>query len=470
MQPRGIKSLLNITRRSTVWCYDRAHANLNAALQAYIDELKVLNDPTVLSVIEMYKSNQTTLLAQQMNTLIHQIKNSSHFRGLFGRCILRRTATTEEASNVEQKIKKIIENLDPFKPFRPLMIPLSGVVRMCLLTRGDQKILCIGELHGTNFCTKKGYTPLSAILPHFFESSVEPVDFMLEMSNVSPYEVDDQARLAKECVEMSKKEDNEIMPSCQEKLFIIDLVRQIVQPLIPTKTNPSPTSPYPNVRVHWLQGVAENELEHLFEQLVYSTLASNASEISHVRYSIDQLLITKLNFTPAWSLGLSTEDAQTKQDEERAFLKSTKADKIEFLKACYEALRTSKFLKKCYGNREDLGPSWVRQAPPSWDIYADVFFLGWKSRADKTIYNFYFWVQRFFVDMYTCCRIMKQDPIWFKNIVIYAGDWHVVNYIRILSKLGYEQYDVPVKYNPWCKADLAGGRKRTKRVQPKMTG
>jgi hypothetical protein len=63
------------------------------------------------------------------------------------------------------------------------------------------------------------------------------------------------------------------------------------------------------------------------------------------------------------------------------------------------------------------------------------------------------------MDFFTCCRLLKEDERWFKNIVIYAGYAHTENIERLLLLLKFKNIPLPViPYNPECSA--RGGKTR----------
>ncbi len=445
-----------MSRKSIVWCKNRSGQKLEDALKDYIERMMQSQDvETVKRQDAIYtKGNleQEAALDLSIQRLVQRVRNDGLFRSSFGRCRYGQ-ASHEETVDIELKIKYfILEKLPNYReklygPFRALMIPLSGVNHNCVLKKGDQLINIIGESHQHNFCKEKKYTPISEILPTFLKNSVEPIDFMIEMPNMSVYPLHEQDHISKLSFDMSRQPVNNTMKGFDSPLSIINLVRNLVRPLIPTKTY-SPPVTFPNARVHWLDGHVEQEkLNHLFMILCEKIIEHNYADAYDVRSAINKMLVAS-GFTPKWYL-----DDGSDTDENKRFLMSTDADKLDFFKACYDAFRTSKIFRKCYGVISS-----DRKTPASWEIYRDVFWSHVR-KYNLSINHFYFLVQRFFMDIYTCCRIIKQDPRWFKNIVIYVGYEHLKRLVDILSKMGYERYYIPAKYNPICDPSLAGGRK-----------
>ena len=427
---KGLMRLLGYTRRSTVWCHDR-QLNLEKALRSHIQTLFESNNVYVLSIkrLQFYRGSMD-IINEQINAIVQQIRNDFRFRGSFWRCMGKKiAASTVETNGIDEKIKGYIKDYLLFNPFRPLMIPLSNVARMLLLTKGDQKLFLIGEFHGDKFCRDKGYTPLAQIIEEYLQSRSyeEPVDFMLEMTNYKHENTPEHLENTRTFV----KGRTGIPNSAN-----IEFTRELATHYLHLKNT--------NSRVHWL------DIEYPFKKnktdklllFFYEFVINATPDYLHSRWQIDKYLIDDLKFTPKWSIrhGYDGGTYETNNLEKAAFLRATDEDKINFLKTCYDALRGSIFFSKCYGVQV-----------PSWEIYRDVFIESLKKHTNS-IDEFYFNVQRFFMDMYTCCRIMKTDAGWYKNIVIYAGDNHVQNYIDILTRLGFESHELPepIEFNPYC--------------------
>ena len=334
-----------------------------------------------------------------------------------------------------------------FDPFRLLMIPLSGVAQMVLLTKGKQKIFLIGEYHSRVFCRELGFTPIAEIIEGYLEDTHcnAPVDFMLEMENADiPYHEAPFNVSVDEMRDLVKQEKNGYFKG-ERPFTIMTMTRVLVQD---AKRRQTPT------RVHWLephypppktpsrgdQLIAEF---NLFIQHFHSIEEKYALYDSLVyfnqRAKINQLLLDATGFELPWY------DENESEGRFSSNFYSSKLDgKIAFFEACYNTLSTSKFFIKC--RKED--PRNI-----SLDVYRNAFFDMYKKEPNRSIVKFYFHVQRFIMDMFTTCRIMKtyNNPHWFNNIVIYAGDWHVQNYIHILTQLGYERHELPIHYNPHCR-------------------
>ncbi len=346
------------------------------------------------------------------------------------------------------------------RPFRFLIRPLSGVSRMAMFTNGDQKILLIGEEHTTEFCKEKGYTPIAQIIEEYL-ASVDNVDFMIEISNKSS--LLEEPEFVEETKRIVNSETNQPPTGENEPRQILSLTETILRPYLP------PNRKAPS-RVHWLdaeivdpsirpqEGVAyhESTRPRFANELIYHFQIYADYYGKNVNYNDDSIDQTVIDQTLS--------DYQANID--RALMhfgymvdwaKNWKSNKWSFFDACYEALRYSKFFRKCYGDDS-------RTQPFPLQLLREAFKASWIAERQKSLDLLYFNVQRFFMDMYTCCRIIKKDPQWFKNIVIYAGEWHVANYIYILYHSGYTRHilPVPIKYNPRC-ADYSAGTRRKKK-------
>lgn len=348
-------------------------------------------------------------------------------------------------------------SLPLFEQFRPLIRPLSGVNRMCLLKKGDKEIFVIGETHQQKFCRHQGFTPLSQIIEEFLTNTLQPVDFMMEdFNHPELYE-----NLSAEVRQISNEHENRGIKKDEDATTLMNLTRLLLK-----------HSTFQNARVHWLDvdifdapfdGPRRGTLlMHLFYKFTKKTTPDEQEE---ARSDIDDLLRIRFGVEPPWR------DPQS--------FESTDLKKIQLLfYQCYNALQFSKYLRKCYGEYSE-----TRDTPPTFFTYWEAYISAHDLELSFTnIYLVYFNLQRFFMDMYTCCRIMKKEAHWYKNIVIYAGDWHVQNFIAILTRpeIGFVQHELPinVEYNPKCfdkreesepKRKKGGSRRRTRRFNKRLT-
>jgi hypothetical protein len=371
---------------------------------------------------------------------------------------------------------------DAFRPFQELMIPLSGVVIMRLLQKGDKKIFLIGEHHTTEFCKDKGMTPLCSIIDNYLRSRTieEPVDFMLETTNELDYELPP-------LYQTQAIVDNHVnipYPSHEELPPIIALtgiiVSQYIAPIrYSTTQHPRQKNTLlPNARVHWLDPVQYDPVSRDEKLIYYMKLHANnvvdynkidrTPQLYILRAFINRSLNVDLSKVP-WAIHeQSAMDAFAnfetatfeKIPDRELFLSSNHNSKIYFFRSVYTILSESTFFRKCFGSDP------TRYVPL---IKLQRVFMGrWEIQAtsDNSIDHFYFVLQRFFMDFFTCCRLLKEDKRWFKNIVIYAGSAHTENIEQLLLLLEFQEIPLPpIHYNSSCSS--TGGKRSRKQNKNK---
>jgi len=391
---------------------------------------------------------------------------------------------------------------DPLQPFRELMIPLSGVVKTSLLQRDDKKIFLIGEIHTPKFCRHKGFTPLCSIIEEYLRTRTkdEPVDFMLEKDsgtimlgiNEPPLDktraicsqrvnTDGEANigLVRNLVDqyIPVKSRVQKIPSTRSRVlqYIQSRVLQYIQP----KSNlPKTDVPLPNARVHWLDPISTlprsrgDKIVNYMRIHLDIYLDTGGRDIIML-YVLRTIINDLLEIVPEdgipWALrdprvidmfhndpfGLQTFMVDQIPDRE-LFLQSSESSKIAFFEKVYHKLLDSNFFKKCYSGGRFI----------EWKILRDAFIEMWRdySETDHTIELFYMLVQRFLMDFFTCCRILKEEGRWYKNIVIYAGFVHTRNIERMLLSLDFQNIPLPsIHYDPECQARKKQSKKRKTR-------
>ena len=347
---------------------------------------------------------------------------------------------------------------DLFRVFRPLMRPLSGVKYMTMLTKGDQKIFFIGEVHQKNYCTEKGFTPISRYIEGYLRTA-DNVDFMIEAGkDIGDDEKPDMndpnyiERLEK-IRKTTRKNKNETSVSSPKRIIINtrSLVSRFIEPQKDALHKYERDKTLKN-RVHYIENehvINKKEENDWFLSMFYVYKTENLTakpqetQIETLERFINPYIIEELQ---RHDYGLSSlpwmkENGEIILDE---FEKSSKESKKICIQACIELLKLTKFYRKCF--RKD-------QRHVDAAIYVDVLM----DHIDKNnIFTFYFDIQRFFMDIYTTCRILKTHthPTWFKNVVVYAGNWHVQNQTDIFKRLGYTQHVVQdLPFNPYCEDD-----------------
>jgi hypothetical protein len=398
---------------------------------------------------------------------------------------------------------------DPLKPFRELMIPLSGVDKMSLLQRGDKKIFLIGDVYTPEFCRDKGFTPLCSILEDYLRTRTkdEPVDFMLEKdSGISmlervrginvPPPLDEIRTICSQHVNtdgdailglvrhmvdqyIPVKSRVQKIPSTRSRVlqYIQSRVLQYIQP---KSSLPKTDVQLPNARVHWLDPIStlpRSKGDRLVNymrinlEIHYDSDGRDSIMLYALRTIINDLLEIVPEDGIPWALrdprvidmfhndpfGLHTFVVDPIPDRE-LFLQSSESSKIAFFEKVYHKLLDSNFFKKCYSGGRFI----------EWKIIRDTFIEGWRDtivyKDNNTIEWFYFIVQRFLMDFFTCCRILKEEGRWYKNIVIYAGYVHTRNIERMLRLLDFKHIPLPpIHYDPECSGTRKQKRKRKTR-------
>lgn len=381
------------------------------------------------------------------------------------------------------------EELQPrFAVFHDLLKqPLSGVAELVLLTRGTQQILLLGEIHQHLFCRKKGFTPLVQLIEPFLHRPLN-VDFMVEMGNESIYDVDpndetilDRVRTIAAGAENVNFSDDETDHEKNKPKDILELTRILVQRFVPlqklSKKKYVVDRSIPN-RVSWLEPQTisydkrfsdGNEFIHQFYQFNKTFHGGFLPDIFKARQEIHNVmeeLFPKKNvalfvWIPWCDLSLySIEEIFVNTSViDSFFLNSNEATKRLFVADCLEVLMMSKFFRKCKAGNEN-----ERGLPIS--FYVDVFFE--RSFEWRSLNLFYMYIQRYFVDIFTVCRLFKHriDPTQFQNVVIYEGQAHLIYQRRILELNGYEVHPITIPLNALCEEPtFKGGKRRNKQTR-----
>ena len=341
------------------------------------------------------------------------------------------------------------------------MRSLSGVKDMFVMTKGDQKILLIGEIHVRTFCNHYNYRPLAQFIEDILENSDQPLDFMLEEQNfvlpLTPEEITEAREIAQSEENRPNKRDNTLM-------FNIDLLRRLVRRYIPHEKANKGEKKYevkvlPNARVHWIEAeythgmYASGKVVTPGEILIESFsdfvrwIPDNKDDFTSDNFFYLERSLKRITETIGFTDECFTTDA--------LFLQATEETNKMFLRKIMKALESSKLFKNCLGSSRRLS---------SEDYYKcvlDKFNQIGARRRKHPRYYFVFYVQRFLVDVFAMCRIVKKDPRWYKNIVVYAGMVHIENISYMLQENFYKKRDLPpllrrnfdVKFNPRCDED-----------------
>jgi hypothetical protein len=328
---------------------------------------------------------------------------------------------------------------DVFEPFRPLMRKTSGVSKMVLLRRGRQKIFIIGEHHVFDFCSQYGFRPIGQFIKSYLEKTSHPIDFMLEMDSdefIHNHQID--------AAENALEQDiNEIRH--EVAVLLTHTLGWRVPPLKGTIRSNKPIESYKNARVHWIdrtqlrvkptltepQYVTGNMMLIELDAIMIACIHDDF--LSRHRVDVD-VHIRRVKELSGVGLDFYIDDSSETHDA-----------KCMWLNAILNVVRESKLFKKCEGrllSNED---------------YIDVFMTAWETHArfsPRTLIELFLTdFQRFLVDIYAVSRTQKKENKWYHNVVIYEGEWHFKNTVRLFERMGYEVIPVTdVEFNPKCTA------------------
>jgi len=340
---------------------------------------------------------------------------------------------------------EVRDDTDFFAPFRPLMVSMSGVKSMVVLEKNGKKVFLIGEIHQPNFCSEKGFVPICSIVEDYLKNTTHKIDFMFEIFNKPNFlYFGSSMPLQQEIKDAVSRKENvgfervctdttcrQISPS--EPLSVLELLRLVLYPYIPVskKLGLKIHHSFENARVSWLDPtvfwhniMSSSDLLvfKMFEFLRVERSLTNyfpeknkASKLYKIRLEINKIL--KIDTSPEipWAYNNQDLDESLKEGElypdEILYKKATRQSKVLFFRKYFNALmqKQSKFYAKC------LQPN--RYVPV--ETYGVVFM----QHDYPTISSFYSHLARFFVDMFTVCRLLKEDPTWYKNIVVYVRCW-----------------------------------------------
>jgi len=211
----------------------------------------------------------------------------------------------------------------------------------------------------------------------------------------------------------------------------------------------------PNARVHWL------EAQYIYGKYKLGKVMTQGDELIDALASFNFWFPQDLDFTESHEhlegdlkkinkiIGFTDESFTA----DAAFLQSSEDIKKSFLRKIMKALESSKFFRNCLRDRRLSSRDYQK-------CVLDKFHrLG---RIAHPRFNFVFYLQRFLVDVFAVCRIMKRDDRWYKNIVVYAGIGHIENIGYMLQENFYKRREIPkllrkkvdLKFNPRCREGM----------------
>jgi hypothetical protein len=277
----------------------------------------------------------------------------------------------------------------------------QGVVGMYLLTNGDRRVLLIGETHGRP--SREGFPVFGAqeVLEALDQNA--NVDFFLEVHKsmvrgVSEWEEGTMNTLRKTLVQY--------IPS-------------------PKKTKSKKTPIKRPFRVHW----ADYDPDEGF----WAEVNAFFVDLNALKTSMKALGATpppKGETLPFSSPTLQRYLAS----------KNYSARLVQLYRACYE---------ESPDVTSQLAVDWMLEegnlSKNACARYRDVYVETLTARLrESTAHKGYalFLCFRFFMDVFTFCRMMRSEGRWYKNMVLYAGHNHVRNVASLLLKSGFVLHDV----------------------------
>ena len=367
---------------------------------------------------------------------------STFWKGLVSDEYVEDTEENEEAS------KFTFGTIQMRSVFHPLLIPLSNVIGMTVIEFRGKQILYIGEAHGTEYCRNNGFKPMSELIFPYLQNVTSPLDFMLEQLGEKPKSIEPPQAMVPTIQRMAEKNIND------SDFTILAQIRQLLEPYmfpeneVISKTNEKYNlvrQTFPKARVHWLEpSVFPDKTKG--DRLMNAFMKISNYQSSDTNFSI---------ISP---------------DEENKFLQSVdsiifgdnskdlpKSKVKEFVKSCIPILQTAKCFSKCFERGANLSPQ----------QYADVFDAYLPESAYNDKLRTYFFFQRFLMDIYTCCRILKTESGWYNNILIYAGDLHRGGVVKLLQLYGAKTADIRIG-DKWCEHNELKAHETPEYYSPKL--
>jgi hypothetical protein len=332
-------------------------------------------------------------------------------------------ATSEETIVLEKRFINFIgdfsRELSPATTipaaFHPLVKKLSNVLLTVLMKGHGRQILFLGEVHAETYHRKKGHVPFSEVIVPFLETSTD-VDFLFEASPTASERhncelpPEDYARLQRAV----KKKKN------KTGMNILNQTRRLLHPYLPGALTPQT---FPHTRVHWLDIHFDLGKEHKRD----TNLAERKRTTRLLR------LLSTVVLDPRAS---TLDDIEALLKERNpglpfriAFSNMPSTDRVPAQMAIFHAMMNmfiASVLDKCFAAKRNVSiTTYLR-------VFQQMCFSLNVNRLE-----FYFQTHRFFMDMYTCCRLLKVEDHWYTTMVVYTGSAHTVNCVRLLRTMGF---------------------------------
>jgi len=279
--------------------------------------------------------------------------------------------------------------------------------------------LFLGEQHSYHYHRKKHKIPLSEIIVDYLQQA-DHVDFLFE----TDVRKTDVLALDMNSDEMAEYQEQIRVPKNITGNAILNQVRRLLAPYIkPYNDDDGAAKQFPAARVHWidLDFNAGHKKSHPFlDALSDLTFRLNLENYEPFFQRIEACIMKESELTEADFLEAFRWEHSTKSNFEHRL----SLQKRIFLVSLNILMGEDKVFYKC-------------------DHYTSVF-MERAAEFDYSQYSFYSALHRFFMDVYTCCRILKTDAVetWYKNIIVYSGLLHTITCAKLLRLEGFSVYKI----------------------------
>jgi len=305
--------------------------------------------------------------------------------------------------------------------FHPLITRLSGVSSIRFLQHPNRNILIIGELHQSNPCKEQGFVPLSdLILPYLYRTP--EIDFMLEI-NADGITLRHDYIMKDVAAKVADFALNRHMRGhLSSRVHWIDSFRS--KPKTTEYTHPKAER-----FIELLGGIVTDECTEREEDLMYDLLMQLTTIVLKNRPETKRLSVKREKIARA------IKKLYAAKDNVRPYL----AELYSFAKFCIQIVLMTYRFEKCRKFKTHL--------------YVNTFVDRYVKEPypdELTLARLFFMIQRFTLDLYVCCRLLKNDGVWYRNVVIYLGQRHADSLHDIFKANGCTVRNFDLDFNPTC--------------------